>query len=219
MQGFFVQTNTATTLTLDYNKLVWGGEQDNKPLKVRRNSQDNSLNAKMRIRLTDDNAEMDEMTILESANHDKSYENGYDSKKKHSENNGISIYAIEDDMQLGFDYTDLIAGTKIGVRTGDNDFYTITFNNVETDGNLYLYDIHTNIYTQIKESAAYSFYAETNSYVEGRFEIVGSQNNHDVSTNVDTQKDEKITTKYIKDNTVYILKNGLKYNSMGQRVQ
>ena len=215
MQAFFVHTNEKeTTLTLNYNRLVWRGTQENMPLKVQK-AVDVAVTGRMQITMIDAFGK-DELYLLESNSYDKAYENGYDAPKKAVAGRS-AIYAIED-RELAVDATDDMRGTKIGIRAGEVDSCQLVFTNVESDHALYFVDNMTGDMYYIEEGKTITLKYIDQDF-EGRFEIVGSHNNHDVSTGVDGQKDEKITTKYIKDNTVYILKNGLKYNSLGQRVQ
>lgn len=215
MQAFFVHTDAATTLTLDYERLVWEGTQDNKPLKVQQKDVNESLTGRMSITMIDAFGK-DELYLLESDSYDKSYENGYDAPKKAVEGRS-AIYAIED-RELAVDATDDMRGTKIGIRAGEIDTCQLVFSHVESDHVLYFVDNLTGDKYLIEEGTAISL-EFIDMEVEGRFEIVGSQDDHGVSTGVESAKSDKTVTKYIKDNTVYILKNGLKYNSLGQRVQ
>lgn len=215
MQAFFVHTDAATTLTLDYERLVWEGTQDNKPLKVQQKAVNESLTGRMSITMIDAFGK-DELHLLESDSYDKSYENGYDAPKKAVEGRS-AIYAIED-RELAVDATDDMRGTKIGIRAGEIDTCQLVFSHVESDHVLYFVDNLTGDKYLIEEGKAISL-EFIDMEVEGRFEIVGSQDDHGVSTGVESAKSDKKVTKYIKDNTVYILKNGLKYNSLGQRVQ
>ena len=215
MQAFFVHTDAATTLRLDYERLVWEGTQDNKPLKVQQKAVNESLTGRMSITMIDAFGK-DELHLLESDSYDKSYENGYDAPKKAVEGRS-AIYAIED-RELAVDATDDMRGTKIGIRAGEIDTCQLVFSHVESDHVLYFVDNLTGDKYLIEEGTAISL-EFIDMDVEGRFEIVGSQDDHGVSTGVESAKSDKKVTKYIKDNTVYILKNGLKYNSLGQRVQ
>lgn len=215
MQAFFIKTSEETTLTLDYERLVWGGDHDNKPLKVQQKDVNESLTGRMSITMIDAFGK-DELYLLESDSYDKSYENGYDAPKKAVEGRS-AIYAIEN-RELAVDATDDMRGTKIGIRAGEIDTCQLVFSHVESDHVLYFVDNLTGDKYLIEEGKAISL-EFIDMEVEGRFEIVGSQDDHGVSTGVESAKSDKTVTKYIKDNTVYILKNGLKYNSLGQRVQ
>lgn len=227
MQGFFVKANApGKTLKLNYKRLIYDANyatHGNTPLRVRSNkvaqeneSDEDAISGAMKITLFTE-TDVDHLYLLESENYNKGYENGYDGRKMLS--GDLNIYAIEGDEALSVDATDDIEGTKLGIRTGSSDEYTISFSRVQTDKNLYLRDTYTgkNV-LRIEEGAQYTFYASPDSYLDGRFMIVGI-GEQGVSTGVDANNAEEKATKYIKDDTMYILKNGLKYNSLGQRVQ
>ena len=217
MQAFFVKTDRNTTLTLDYSRIVWGGEEDNQPLRSRQFINESEVSNRMRISLIDEDGQ-DRLYMLESDSYSKEYENGYDAPKKHSKSKS-SIYAIDAERELAVDATNEMVGTELGIKTGKSDWYTISFDNVQGDKKLSLIDYSTGTETQIANGATYSFYAEPNTTTDGRFEIVASTESTNTTTGVDNEEVSKKAIKYIKDETVYILKNGIKYNCLGQRVQ
>jgi len=219
MQAFFVQTSKATTLTLDYNRLVWGGEESNVPLKAKRNGQSaSSLNGRMSISLTD-GVSTDKLCLLESQEYAAAYENGYDAPKKFSEANVNAIYAIEDERALSVDATNSIAGTRLGLRTTGSGSYLMMFTRVEGSDDWYLLDKQTGAQMLIQEGADYEFEVESGAAVDDRFEIVGPAAAPGVATDVENSDVAEKAVKYLDNNILIIQREGTKYNSLGQKIQ
>ena len=226
MQGFFVRTTEAgKSLKLDYNKLIWNADyskRGNEKLRVQgRASEENTeeteeeLGGAMKISLYSDIA-VDHMYLLESDDYSKGYENGYDGRKMMA--GELNVYAVEGEEALAVDATNDLEGTIIGVRTGSSDAYTLAFSRVQNVENLFLLDSENGQTMRIEEGATYTFYAAPDCDIDSRFEIIGL-GGQGVFTNIGNDKNETKAVKYIKDNTMYILKNGVKYTSLGQKVE
>ncbi len=223
MQAFFVQTKTNTTMTLDYDKLVWSNDAkkalnvNNEPLRApKRESKETELTGSMRIRLVDTDGN-DDLFMLESEEYSKSYENGYDAAKKNSSGRS-TIYAIEEERDMAVDATNSIIGTRIGVRTGSETTYTIRFSDLLGEGYA-LYDAETGYTTDINDGTEYMFFAEPNAKITNRFMIVEHADSPSTPTGIDGAEYEIKVHKFIKDNQLFILKNGVLYTGTGARVE
>ena len=221
MQGFYVNTNKAGTLTLDYSKLVWNSAKPNIPLRVKANYSEHApITASLMMTLSTDSM-MDNLFLLESEDYAASYENGYDALKMNS--GEFNIFAVEGDDHLSVDATDRIKGTRIGVRTGAKMVYTLYLSRVRTDRELLLFDNETNEITNIYEGLEYTFNAEPDTIITDRFQILEREKEVPEITEVTTaiknaEKQGVKVNKFIKDNQLYILKNGVLYNATGARV-
>ena len=222
MQGFYVNTNKAGTLTLDYSKLVWNSNNPNKPLRVKANYSENApITASLMLTLSTDSL-MDNLFLLESEDYAPSYENGYDAHKMMK--GTLNIFAVEGEDNLSVDATNSIKGTRIGVRTGEEMTYTLDFARVRTDRELLLFDNETNQIIDIYEGLEYTFNAEPDTIISDRFQILEREKEvPEVTVEVTTaiknaEKQGVKVNKFIKDNQLYILKNGVLYNAVGARV-
>ena len=213
MQGFYVSTNKAGTLTLDYNKLVWGTTESNTTLRVKANEQVDEGSLKISL---SSNGLVDNLYILESEENDRSFENGYDAHKKMS--CAFNIFAVEDEDKLSVDATNSIEGTHVGVRTGEEMTYTMKFSHINSENPLVLWDKEARMKVFINEDIEYTFYAVPNSEITERFQIVAA-NIPTVTTGVDEIESETKVQKFIKDNQLYILKDGVLYNATGAVVR
>lgn len=221
MQGFYVNTNKAGTLTLDYSKLVWNSNNPNKPLRVKANYSENApITASLMLTLSTDSL-MDNLFLLESEDYAPSYENGYDAHKMMK--GTLNIFAVEGEDNLSVDATNSIKGTRIGVRTGEEMTYTLDFARVRTDRELLLFDNETNQIIDIYEGLEYTFNAEPDTIISDRFQILEREKEEpeviEVTTAIKNAEKQGVkVNKFIKDNQLYILKNGVLYNAVGARV-
>ena len=225
MQGFWiVATGDGAQLKLDYSRLVWdvtySGVNVNKPLRApkRNGIQDNEkaeITGKLKVNVYSVR-ENDVLFMLESPSFDTSYEDGYDAHKIAS--GSLDVYTLEDEGELGIDATNSIIGTRIGVRTGGETAYTMSFERVVNEKDMVLWDIEAEEKVEISEGQTYTFFAEPNSEITGRFIIVEAEA-PEIATGVeDVQGDAKVH-KFIKDDKLFILKNGVLYDATGRRVR
>ncbi len=218
MQGFFVKVQRNTSLKLDYSKIVWGADYEstpNSPLRVKANNQSSSTSV-LSVML-ENNGQHERMQLIESEDFVTSFENGYDA---HIMPRDFNIFAVEDETDyLAIDATNSIIGTRLGVRTGEETAYTITFSHLSDRDDLALLDAETNETIDINEGTAYTFFAEPNSMIEDRFQIVERENVPAITTDIENVEKESKAHKFIKDGQLYILKNGILYNAMGAVVR
>lgn len=125
----------------------------------------------VRITISDANGLKDNMILLGSNEYSAEYENGADAYK--IMNNGLNIYAVEDEEYAMLATNDIL-GTLISLTTGEEINYTLSFSNVR--GEVYaLRDNLTNTVVLMNEGATYNFTAQSNATLDGRFQIVSRQ--------------------------------------------
>lgn len=219
MQGFWVQsTGAGAQLKLNYDRLVMGVTYTeptaNKPLRVAKSRETEQVGKLMINLYTETDADC--VFILESDSYDAAYEDGYDARKIASET--MDVFTIRDSEQLGVDATNTIEGTRVGVRTGEETTYTFRFSHLQSDKDLVLWDKETKMKVYINEDIEYTFYAVPNSEITERFQIVAA-NIPTITTGVDEIESETKVQKFIKDNQLYILKDGVLYNATGAVVR
>lgn len=219
MQGFCVKTTKAGTVTLNYERLVWEGnykDHPNTPLHMPRKAINTSTLGSLCIAVSA-NGWSDKLYMLESESYDKSYEMGYDALKMAS--GELNIFAVEEDKQLAVDATNNMVGTYIGVRTSAETTYSLTFSHVISEHDLLLFDSETNEVLDIVDGLDYTFTAEPNAIITDRFQILEREKAPEVTTAIEKAEASSVKVKkFIKDNQLYILKNGVLYNATGARV-
>ena len=219
MQGFYVNTSQAGTLTLNYEKLVWNTDlqkNSNVPLRVRGRGTVSDLKGALKVALSSDSL-YDYLYMLESDEYAAYYENGYDARKKMS--CAFNVFAVADEDYLAVDATDRIGGTRIGVRTGEATMYTFSFSHVNSEDELMLFDIEADETIDIVEGAEYIFFAEPNSMITERFQIIAREKAPGVTTEVENNENSNKVHKFIQNNQLYILKDGVLYNAWGAVVR
>jgi hypothetical protein len=158
----------------------------------------------------------DNLYLLESDQYANAYENGYDARKKRE--GELNIFAIEGEDSLAVNATNSIIGTRVGVRTGNETSYTLVFSHLNSE-NYALYDSETEQTIDINEGTEYTFYAAPNSVITDRFDIVARADAPAITTGVDNVETGAKVHKFIKDNQLFILKNGSLYNATGAIVR
>jgi hypothetical protein len=218
MQGFFVNTTKPGTLKLDYERLVWNADYTkhaNAPLRTKERS--NTTGA-LCVSIEADGWR-DNLYLLESEDYDANYQNGYDARKMM--NGELNIFAVEEEnTYLAVDATHSLVNTRVGVRTGEETAYTFTFANLRTQDAIALVDNETEQIISIAEGTTYTFFATPNTMITNRFVIVANEDadGEGVATDIQNTTIETKLHKFIKDNQLFILKDGILYNAQGQLV-
>ena len=229
MQGFCVQATKAdASLKLDYQKLVWNanyGSHPNQPMRVAaRNQEEQEPNEPevtdfIKVTLTDGEAG-DNLYLLASDSYDKAYENGFDAPKMMNEDVNIpNLFAVEDDRQLAIDATSDMESTFLGVRTGSATSYTLYFSHVNCETDWMLLDIKTNKTTLIVDGASYTFEETPNNLITNRFLIMESDGSAGTPTGTDEVTIQNKIQKFIYNDQLYILKDGVLYNACGMMIR
>ena len=210
MQGFYVKTTATGTLKLNYERLVWNASHENTPLRAKRaeEQQKGSLCV-----MVEADGWRDQVYLLESKEYDAAFENGYDAHKLMQGN--LNIFTLEGEEALAVDATNHIAGTKIGVRTGEETAYTLTFGALSGETEWSLYDAETQATIDIEEGMQYTFFAEPNSEIRDRFYITERNDAPAITTDLEKVGDGAESRKFIKDGRLFVMKNGLIYNTLG----
>lgn len=224
MQGFFVHALAEDArVTMEYDKLVWNGDYGKNPNvpirapKLRDDADDEVLGA-LQISLFSDMGG-DHLFMLESEQFNSLYENGIDARKLMGD--ALNIFSVAGNDQLAVDATNSITGTRVGVRTGEETAYTIAFNNLRSEKELALLDNETEQTIDIEEGVEYTFFAEPNTVIADRFMIVERDNadKPGVTTDFEQTAGASKAHKFIQNGQLFILKNGVLYDAMGNVVR
>ena len=229
MQGFCVNAQAAgAQFKLDYERLVWNANyKSHAPTALRapkRNAdaaeeeEEMPITGSMKMTL-EANGLTDNIYLLESERYMTDFEDGYDAHKM--ESGTLNIFTVENEDKLAIDATNSIIGTRVGVRTGEETAYTITFSYVDGEQEWALYDAETDEMIDITNDNTYTFFAEPNSNITERFMIVESNGAQipAVTTGNDKVTSDVRAHKFIKDGELFILKNGVLYDVTGARVK
>ena len=229
MQGFFLQTTGEATLTLNYSRLIWNADYDrhpNQPMRVSRRAQKDEetedvtsnepdITGFMKVTMRTATA-LDHLYIAEAEQFTTLYDRSFDAQKK--ESGDFNVFAVEEEDQLAIDATNSLIGTNIGVRTGEETAYTLIFTRLESAQDLALLDKEARQEIDINEGTEYLFFAAPNETITDRFEIV-ERYAHNITTGTDKTDTEVKAHKFVKDNSLYILMDGVLYDALGKRVR
>lgn len=223
LQGFCVHATGANPkITMDYSKLVWGGDYSkngNGPLRVAARDMSEYGQVRSLCVTLYGGGLADNLYMLESDENIPAYENGQDARKMMS--GALNIFSVTNEDELAVDATNSFIGTRVGVRTGEETMYTMFFSHLNSEKELALLDWETEQITEITENAEYTFFAEPNSMITDRFEIIewDGSNKPGIATGVENVENGTKVHKFIKDNQLFILKNGVLYNATGVLVR
>lgn len=185
MQGFYILTESATSVTLNYDRLVRnavGHESD--PISVlpsrapSRATEEEPSMPRIVIDVTG-NRFSDRLYIFENEEQTNGFDNGWDGYKFEGDDYAPQLMTRTDDLDLAVDVSPSFEGKRIAFRAGEDEEYTLHFST--TENGLWIRDLITTAETEIAEENTYSFFA-SNTTSEERFEIVDRRQTEEVTT-------------------------------------
>ena len=178
MQTFILRLayGSAGSASINYADAIWGNPRygnTSTPAPKRRALRSNSVSddAYMRIVVTAANGKSDYVTFTENSSLSDAYDDNYDAEKFMNVNH-FNFYATVSGADYTCVATNSLVGKKMSLSTLNDVNYTMSFKFVE--GTRYaVKDNVTGEITDIEEGNTYSFTAQPNAVIDGRFEIVG----------------------------------------------
>lgn len=195
MQGFFLYTAGAKSITLDYNSLFNTNKAAAAPAK--RAESNNATNVAVVVRGGNG---ADHVFMVEKAG----------SNVHKMMGNGLALYAEDG---LGQVANSNLIGTILTLQTNEATEYTLSFAwlNGET---LYLKDLVNGNIVEMTAENTYTFNAEPNT-VSDRFQVIGRNN---IVTGIENSAAIQGANKFIENGKIVIIKNGVKYNVLGAQL-
>ena|GEM_PF-2707472 len=219
MQAFEVNTATATTLHLDYDRLVRTGRTNlNEPMRAPRRSAAKQIEATMRVRVSGELTHTD-VYLLKDARFSDAFDNGWDGHYLSGDDRSAQLYAIsEEEGKLAFLAQPEIEGTVLGFAPSkDGNEYTFSFS-YDGDEEYYLNDLKLTSSTLISGENSYMFTYEegdTNRFYISRQPLGAPA----ITTGVDEVREEAKPRKFIYNDKMYILFNGRVFDATGKVVK
>ena len=153
----------------------------------------------------------DNARILEDNQFGEEFDNGYDVNKYMNEK--VNLYVMSQDEAWSTVASDDVLNKYIGVNVAQSGVYTIS---VAHNGLDYaLVDLENNQVIDLVEGNTYSFFQEAGKN-DARFQVVKVSK---VTTALEDVQNDVLSTKFMKDGVLYIIKNGVVYNAQGQIVK
>ena len=220
MQGFYVSTTSAGTFHLDYERHVrpTGG----------RTIVSNPMYAPRRAAMSDEpevaklffrgHRYHDKLVVLEREDFTRGYDSGWDGEAWGGSDLSPMAYVSIDGRYDAVSAVPEYEGTVIGFRAGEDNECTIDFEYSEENEPLYLYDTETKQYTRVVTGNAYHFTTSDKAYHE-RFIL--TRNNPQTPTDIGNGEASggARAKKFILNDKMYIMINGLLYDATGKVVK
>ena len=165
MQGVYVHTEAPATITLNYEKHVWNGTAGNLPMRAPQKQSPDFQ--RVRIQVSSDNSGADRMYIIQEPSTTRDYDNGYDGKNINAKGQ-VNIYTNEPFGKMEVSCANNIDSMYIGLRTGNDTYYTLTFGAIAGDS-LYLQDLENDSIIPLFNDEQYHFTAQPNTVNNSRF--------------------------------------------------
>ncbi|MCQ2348344.1 MAG: hypothetical protein MJZ65_04060 [Paludibacteraceae bacterium] len=208
MQGFFVHSTEATTLTLDYAKAVFAGNATPEPTRApaRRLAAKDEPQV-YGLHVAGFGAE-DNVYILAHSDFSQQFDNGWDGYQFKSDRSAIHFAVRSDNGDLSVAAVPQVEGLVLNFEGGQDKYYTLTVHcdDANVEQGLYIWDTKKDTYTPLMNGMQYQFAADKSA---DRFQIVRSQ------FTSESVSPEKIMLKGI----LYIRKGATMINAQGQKVE
>ena len=161
MQGFYMVTESATSMTLRYN-LVRNDEHEalsTRPNRAPRMASGDENDSQMPRIIVDvtGNRFSDRLYLFENIDQTNAFDNGWDGYKFEGEDYAPQLMTRTGDMDLAVDVSPAFDGKQIAFRAGEDAEYTLHFSSTETG--LVLRDLVTDVVTPIEDGGSYHFFA------------------------------------------------------------
>ena len=220
MQAFQVTTSSATTLTLDYDKLVRPATNTvNAPMRApkRKAPPQAEIEGLLRVRVSGEQTHTD-VWLLQDERFDYGFDNGWEASYQECDERSAQLYALSEIGKMAFLAQPEIDGTVLGFAPSrDGDEYTFSFHYLGNE-TLYLNDLKQQNSTLISEENIYRF-----TYEEGdthRFLISATPfGAPGITTGVSETGDGARVQKIIYRDHVYIIRGGRIYDVVGKVVK
>lgn len=202
LQAFCLQaTAKDASFTVDYNRTVWGSNSTAKPKRAPRRSRAEYSEDENLIIDINGSRFGDAISILKRDNCTGNYDDGHDAFKWDGNSLAPQLYSTEADNKIyAVDARETLEGHYIGLKPGEDNFYTLTFRLVETDDLYYLKDLTDNNYYPIIEGMEIEIEATTP--MSHRFQIV-----NEIEYVEEQDKHEGVTTDLCMNNRTAFLTN------------
>ena len=172
----------------------------------------------MRLRVSAESGYADVIHVLMREDFTTGFENGYDGRKMMGNEEAPQMYAISEAGNMTINCVAEAEGTVIGFKAGEDSLYTFTFS-YDGDETYYLNDIKEQKSTLIDAENVYVFTIEKGDD-EHRFYISRTPHgNPGTATGVSNTEAMPKVQKFIYQDKLYILRNGVLYDATGKVVR
>lgn len=217
MQAFLIQVTGETSMTLNYDEMVRSNKANyNEKLRAPQRFADEQATTLTRLRVADSQTHTD-LYLFEGEKFSEGFDNGWEATYMEGDGRSAQLYAMAAEDKMAVLATPELEGTQVGFAPGQETVYTFSF--AGGTGEYYLNDIKAKKSTLIQGGNTYSFEYE-NGDAANRFYISKTAIDAPaVGTGVDNTQSGVKVQKFIYQNKLYILRNGVLYDATGKIVK
>ena len=223
MQGFYISTETAGTLHLDYERHV-------RPTGSR-SVVSNPMYAPKRVAAESDEPNVlkifargsryqDKLIVLEREDFTRGYDSGWDGEAWGGGTLSPMVYVTGEGREDAVSAIPEYEGTVIAFKAGEDEAYTLHFEYLNSAEPLYLYDTENNTYTQIMTGNAYYF---TTSDKSKHARFILTRKSPQITTGVEEPTSDSSlkgrARKLLIEDKMFIMVNGVLYDATGKVVK
>ncbi|MBQ2608629.1 MAG: hypothetical protein II588_05355, partial [Paludibacteraceae bacterium] len=217
MQAFLIQVTGETGMTLDYDEMVRTNKTNyNEKLHAPQRFADEQATTLTRLRVADSQTHTD-LYLFEGEKFSEGFDNGWEATYMEGDGRSAQLYAMAAEEKMAVLATPELEGTQVGFVPGQETAYTFSFTG--GTGEYYLNDIKAQKSALIQEGNTYSFeYAngdDANRFYISRTAIDAPA----TPTGVNNTDASPKAQKFIYQNKLYILRNGVLYDATGKVVR
>ncbi len=218
MQAFLIQVTGETSMTLNYDAMVRSNKTGNynEMLHAPQRFAEKQATTLTRLRVADSQTHTD-LYLFEGDQFSEAFDNGWEAQYMEGDGRSAQLYAMASEDKMAVLASPELEGTQVGFTPGQETAYTFSF--AGGTGTYYLNDIKAQKSALIQEGNTYSFEYE-NGDAANRFYI--SKKAIDapaVGTGVGNTDVTPKVQKFIFQNKLYILRNGVLYDATGKVVK
>ncbi|MBR4432691.1 MAG: hypothetical protein IKS76_05805, partial [Paludibacteraceae bacterium] len=216
MQAFLIQVSGETSMTMDYATLVRSNTANyTEKLRAPQRFAEEKATTLTRLRVADSQTHTD-LYLFEGNQFSEAFDNGWEAQYMEGDGRSAKLYAIASEDKMAVLATDELEGTIVGFAPGQETAYTFSFTG--GTGEYYLNDLKLKQSTLISEENSYLFTYEEGD--ENRFYISRTPlTSPQTPTGVDNTKVTPKAQKFIYQDKLYILRNGVLYDATGKVVK
>ena len=221
MQGFYISTETAGTLHLDYERHVRPHSArtvvGNPMYAPKRATAESDEPAVLKI-FARGSRYQDKLVVLEREDFTRGYDSGWDGEAWGGGTLSPMVYVIGEGREDAVSAIPEFEGTVIAFKAGEDDAYTLHFEYLNSDEPLYLLDTENNTYTQVITGNAY-YFTTTDKAAHSRFILTRKAPQIATGTELTSDGEGAKARKLLIEDKMYILLNGMLYDATGKVVK
>ena len=218
MQAFLIRVSSETSLTLNYDKVVrtTATANLNVPLRAPRRMSNEEEITLTTLHVEDSQTSAD-LYLFEGDQFSDAFDNGWEASYMGVDGRSAQLYAMASDGKMAVLAAPELEGTQVGFMPGKETMYTFSF----TGGNgaYYLNDIKAQKSTLIQEGNTYSFEYESDDDANRFYISRTAIDAPAIETGVGNTDLTPKVLKFIYQDKLYILRNGVLYDATGKVVK